>query len=36
MAKRVRFDPKTKSKSMSMTLAPMRLTVFGEPLLLEG
>lgn len=34
MIKRVRFDPKTKSKST--TSAPARLTLFGEPLLLAG
>jgi hypothetical protein len=34
MIKRVRSDPKTKSKSMIS--APARLTLFGEPQLLAG
>jgi hypothetical protein len=33
---RVRLNPKTTSKSKSMTLARPQLRLFGEPLLLEG
>jgi hypothetical protein len=37
MSKRVRLDPKIKSKSKSVTSAPVpRVRVFGQPQVLEG
>jgi hypothetical protein len=37
VSKRVRLDPKAKSKSKSMRLAPApRLALFRQPQLLEG